>query len=500
MVQVVALLAYAAWVVFVALHHEAWFDEMQAWLLARDNGLALLVGHYARYEGTPALWHVILWVVIRAGLPFGAIWMVSAACAIAGAAIVVWRAPFPLGLRLGLLAGYFYGYQFSVIARGYCLDLVLVPLAAALFSGRVDRPVRYALVVGLLANVNVFSFLAAAALGLEWLVRLILLRRAFRARPLAALALAGGCGLFALWTVWQPSDNGFLAQTAPQNPLAATLLFIANALVDRAAVWSAANPSGPDFGMGILLSVLLLGQIVRLVLTGRDRALSLALLITPILFAMTVYSEPWHAGVFFAIVVFVLWINWGNPVADPADAQARRILIVALALLEVMQGVQTLHSGFEDIEGAYSAGRPAAQAIIAWRGSHPGGQIAAFGMQSFETQPWLPYNVFANYHGGTASPQYVNWAVGEPWHALPKPVEWRALLATAPDLVLAAQMWLPSEVRQDVPRRACAAGYTVAQTFPAGMIWRGVVIDNPLILLARATSGACAKPAGTRPA
>jgi len=494
LVQAVALIAYAAWVIGVALHHEAWFDEMQAWLLARDNSLGMLVGHYARYEGTPALWHVILWVAVRAGLPFSAIWTLSAACAIAGAAIIVRRAPFPLFLRLGLLASYFYGYQFSVIARGYCLDLLLVPMAAALFPARVERPLRYALVVGLLANVNVFSFLAAAVLGLELLVRQIAARRIFQRQALAALALAGVGGLFALWTVWQPADNGFLAQTAPQKPLGATLLFLANALFDRGTAWSAVSQAGPEFGIGILLSVLLLGQFVRLALTGRDRALSLALLAAPIMFTAAVYSEPWHAGVFFALIVFVLWINWGNPATDPDDAQARRILIVALSLLEVMQGMQTLHSGIEDIHGSYSAGKPAARAIMAWRNDHPQGRIAAFGMQSFETQPWMPRNVFANYHGGTPTPQYVNWAAGEPWHALPGPAEWSRLLATRPDLVLAAQNWLPSDVKQDPGRAACRAGYGIAQTFAAGMIWRGVVIDNPLILFARATSGPCAKP------
>jgi len=493
-VQAVALLAYAAWVIWVALHHEAWFDEMQAWLLARDNSLGMLVGHYARYEGTPALWHVILWVAVRAGLPFSAIWTISAACAIAGAAIVVRCAPFPLFLRLGLLASYFYGYQFSVIARGYCLDLLLLPLAAALFSARVERPLRYALAVGLLANVNVFSFLAAAVLGLELLVRQITARRIFQQHTLGALALAGVCGLFALWTVWQPADNGFLAQATPQKPLAATLLFIANALFDRATAWSAINQAGPDFGIGILLSIMVLGQIVRLALTGRDRALSLALLAAPIMFAAVVYSEPWHAGVFFAIVVFVLWINWGNPTTDSADAQARRILVIALSLLEVMQGMQTLHSGIEDIDGSYSAGKPAADAIMAWRDGHPQGRIAAFGMQSFETQPWLPRNVFVNYHGGTPKPQYANWAASEPWHVLPRPAEWSQLLATRPDLVLAAHNWLPADMKQDPDRAACRAGYSVAQTFAAGMIWRGVVIDNPLILFARATSGPCAKP------
>ena len=175
--QVLALAIYAAWVIGVGLHHEAWFDEMQAWLLARDNSFATLIGTYARYEGTPGLWHAILWVAARAGLPFGAIWVLSVSCAIVAAAVVLWRAPFPLPLRIGLLCTWYFGYQYSVVARGYCLDLMLLPVAASLFATRVQRPLGYGVVIGLLANINAFSFLAAGLLGLELLVRLAQARR-----------------------------------------------------------------------------------------------------------------------------------------------------------------------------------------------------------------------------------------------------------------------------------------------------------------------------------
>jgi hypothetical protein len=485
----VALGLYAAWVIWIGLHHEGWFDEMQAWLLARDNGLGALLGHYVRYEGTPGLWHLMLWVAIRAGLPFAAIWTISAACAIGGAAVIVWRAPFPLPLRLGLLATYFYGYQFSVVARGYSLDLLLLPIAASLFVSRVERPLRYALVVGLLANVNAFSFLAGGLMGLELLVRLIAARRWLRADALVALALAGAMGLFALWSAWQPADNGFLAQTSRVKPAAGAFIYIANALFDRVTPWSSAHQTGVDVVAGIALSLLLIALIVRLVWAGRDRALSLALLATLIGFATVVFASSWHAGVLFAFILFVVWTQWDNPV----DAPTRRWLIGALALLEVVQGIQTLHSGIEDLAGDYSAGRPAAAALMAWRAAHPGKTIAAFGGQSFEVQPWLPTNVFANYHNGAPHPQFVVWTTSEAWHALPNPREWGQLLATHPDAVLAARVWLPKPVQADLAGQACRAGYDVARVFPAAMPWRGIPEDNSLFLLVRATSGACVR-------
>ena len=54
------LLIYISLVVIIALKHEPWFDEAQAWLIARDSNLIDLFVTYLRYEGNPGLWHLLL--------------------------------------------------------------------------------------------------------------------------------------------------------------------------------------------------------------------------------------------------------------------------------------------------------------------------------------------------------------------------------------------------------------------------------------------------------
>ena len=482
-----AFALYAAWVITVGLHHEAWFDEMQAWLLARDNSLAALIGTYARYEGTPGLWHAILWLAIRAGLPFSAIWVLSAGFALAAAAIMLARAPFPLALRIGLLASWYFGYQYSVVARGYCLDLLLFSIAAALFARRAQHPLGYALTIGLLANVNAFSFLAAGLMGLDLAWRLFAARRLADPRALAALALAAALGLFALWTAWQPADNGFMNQVSRLNPYASAAVFVANALFDRVVPWQFTQQTGTEAVSGMLLSAMFLALVARLVWAGRDRALMLALPVVLIVFAGVVLASSWHGGVLFMAVIFVLWTQWSNPLAP----RTRRLLVGAFALLEAAQGVQALEGGLYDIARPYSAGRPAAEAVIAWRAAHPGKTLAAFGGQTFETQPWLPRNMFDNYHGGAPHPQFVRWNTDETWHALPHPQEWPALVATHPDAILAAHVWLPDRFKRDIAGNACRAGYVLVRSFPAAMVWRGIPENNALYLMERAADGPC---------
>src|SRR5205807_46535 len=139
-------------------HHEPWFDEAQAWLLGRDTTLWDLLAHRLRYEGTPGLWHALLWLAAHAGLPFSGLWLISATLAVAGAFVILTRAPFPYWLRVGTVFSYFVAYQYAIVARSYALDLVLIPLIAARFAERLRRPVLYGVLLGLAANANAHSF------------------------------------------------------------------------------------------------------------------------------------------------------------------------------------------------------------------------------------------------------------------------------------------------------------------------------------------------------
>jgi len=52
-------LVYAVWVLFISLHHEAWRDEADVWLAARDMGPRELF-HWLGGAGTPGLWYTLV--------------------------------------------------------------------------------------------------------------------------------------------------------------------------------------------------------------------------------------------------------------------------------------------------------------------------------------------------------------------------------------------------------------------------------------------------------
>ena len=54
-------------------HHEPWLDEAQGWLIARDATWSDLLRTIPRYEGSPILWHLLLRLPARCGLPYASL-------------------------------------------------------------------------------------------------------------------------------------------------------------------------------------------------------------------------------------------------------------------------------------------------------------------------------------------------------------------------------------------------------------------------------------------
>ncbi len=169
----VVLLLYSAVVLFTVPFHEKWADEAQAWLIARDLDLKTIWFHELKYEGSPGLWHTILWVAQHwFHLPYAALGYIGVAFAIMGVAVLVYKAPFPWYVRWPLAFTYVMVYQYAVIARPYDL-LPLLCFVVAIFFKDSQRPVRMTVVLVLLANLSVHGTLLAACFGLLYLLQAI---------------------------------------------------------------------------------------------------------------------------------------------------------------------------------------------------------------------------------------------------------------------------------------------------------------------------------------
>ena len=164
------LAAWVAVVGFTLRYHEKWADEAQAWLIARDLDLKTIWFHELRYEGSPGLWHTILWVAQHVfHARYDALGFIGMAGATAGVALLIFKAPFPRYIRWPLAFTYFMVYQYAVIARPYTL-MPLLAFAAALLFKDLEHPERMTVVLVLLANLSLHGTILAGCLGLAYLV------------------------------------------------------------------------------------------------------------------------------------------------------------------------------------------------------------------------------------------------------------------------------------------------------------------------------------------
>jgi hypothetical protein len=478
--KITALIAFAAWLLVIGTHHESWIDESQAWLLARDSNLTQLLIERVRYEGTPGLWHLLLWLCIRCGLPFTGLFLVSTACALAGAALLLWRSPFPPPLRILLTASYFGGYQFAIVARSYALDLVLLPVLAILFQERTERPIAYGTALGLLANSNAHSFLVAGVLGAEWLVALI---RTRKLRPgFAGLSVAISLGLCALLVAWQPTDNGFLtAERLP--PIAVGLRFINEAFVDRINLLSARSPSPLEQKLGLMLSLLLLAPSFILFRRAMVTVLLAATAIVLIVFSGLTYANAWHSGILFLVWIFGLWIAWP---ALKDSKMLKHAAITALTVIGTAQAIEAARSGIWDIRHSYSGSAQAAPALAAWRVAHPGARIAVAGFKALAVQPYYSTNIFANYQRGAPEPSYIVWKRGETWQPSNALLEAHKAMADGYDALLMSACAISPSDFADLEQTFRKDGYRATAVYSGNMEWKGYAReDDTLIFFTR---------------
>jgi len=215
-------LPYLAFLIWMHAHHEMWRDEIHAWTLSRlAHGFSELVDGDRIYEGHPPLWfwylHLWSWFVKSA-------WGVQAAtiaAATAAAVLVARFAPFPRYLKVLLLFTYYFGYEYTVMARNYVLGWLLLCLFCALYHPYRTRYVALAVALGLLSLTSVYGLIMSIFL-LAFLVLDqigISLRRtgsypaeltlSASPRILVTVVIAAAVMLFCVLTIVPPEPNPF---------------------------------------------------------------------------------------------------------------------------------------------------------------------------------------------------------------------------------------------------------------------------------------------------
>lgn len=487
--KIAVLILYGLLVGITVWKHEPWFDEAQAWLLARDANPWELVSRYLRYEGSPGLWHYLLMVSAKLGLPYRTLNILSAVLAVAGTCVFLYRAPFPAVIKLLYPFSYFALYQYAVVARSYSLLPLLLFSIASCHKEKMKRPLLYALLLFLLANVSLHGVIIASALAAIHFRDFVQdwpgLLQSYRIKHLVLFAVFG-CLLILLKLQLQPPPDlisvaGFNRDLSVFYPR--SLRIFSDALITNLSLHAAENSF-----MSILTAVFG-GIVIVLSLFWFMLRKKLLHFLTPaaglfLLFTL-VYAHVWHQGVIFYLWLFVLWLSYSVP--DEASLPPSRVVkpVVTTAVACVL-AVQTLWSAGAvryDYTADYSASRAAATYI---RDNHlAGAKIYASNFHSIALLPYFDRSIFCNYRYEPDVSFWIwsrqNTMYKEPYLNLEK---------YDPEyILLGVKNYTPGGNTAVEPYARDIPGYTLLKGFNGGLYWKDRVLETDSFLLYKKQRG-----------
>lgn len=192
------------------LRHELWLDEAQHFLIARDSASIAELFHNMRYDGHVQLWNYLLYFITHFISSDPLAMQIFHLLVINAAALLLLRfAPFSLPVKLAILFGYYFLFEYSLISRSYALGITLLFACCALAA--YDR--RYlgwiSVLCLLLCNTHLFFLFAATGIYLYYLVSIFPKNKIPPAFIFFTVLMTGGI-LFASFQMAQlPEDNTY---------------------------------------------------------------------------------------------------------------------------------------------------------------------------------------------------------------------------------------------------------------------------------------------------
>lgn len=441
MPEIITLAIFCAVLLVCIPHHESWFDEAQAWLIARDASLPDLVIHRLHYEGSPALWHVLLWCEIRLHVSLLGMHLITGALAAWGVAVWLRFNPLPRVVSLLVPLGFFLQYQFAVVARSYILAPLFAFSLMALYANRRSKAMWFCILAGLLANCSLHMAALSAGLSLLYFRDRLRGRGGYTPRTLLAPACVLVLLFVAAVATAMPTADG---SSTTANPIVSTLrrIFPAShaAAVAKPAVVlpesavASAEPVQPNQFANLLwhsvyvepgaspkrrlvaactkhilvlltamtapistsnvLALLYLGLLV--VVVWRMRVMwSLVPYVLVQLCNMLISGEAHHLGLLWVAILCSLWAVSLQPIGlnDVPTRWLRRLLYGMTAAIAALQVGWTFSAVTHDIASPYASSKAAAEFLA---GLPPGTRVAAFDDDSVTVNAYLPQRPYFN--------------------------------------------------------------------------------------------------------
>lgn len=317
--------------VIMFVFHELWYDEIQAYMLAKDASYFELIFGAPHYEGHPPLYSLILSVFAKTGVPLDiGLRVATFPFSLIGAYLIIFKAPFKRIIRFLIPFTFFVFYQYTVICRPYAMMFASFMLIAYFYKTRNQKPVLYILSLILLCFCSSYGLLFAGCFCVVWTVEIIIetkgkdfWKRIVKDKRFWCLwgILIVALGIIALIF---PGENAFASnfynKTQPINCLIYTLFMLpADAMVTDVGFFGSLQNNAYQFvnlsplSIGAyVVTALILISLYYVAYINKKRRMFILPYICFCVFAALGYMCNHHIGISVLFFVFLLWICFDN--------------------------------------------------------------------------------------------------------------------------------------------------------------------------------------------
>ena len=207
------------------LRHEMWRDELQAWLLAKEQMSFGDLARAGRYDKHPMAWFIGLFLLGRlTGSPL-AMQLFHVGLAALSAWLVLRFAPFSRVQKALLIFSYYLFFEYNIISRNYALGVLSLFLSCVFFTREPTKLLLSAACLFVLANTSVYGLILALAAGAVMLVE-VLSDQSMRKKwvSYAALFLVCAGGLLCILYLRPVPDASYDQASKTHTAFAAGLL------------------------------------------------------------------------------------------------------------------------------------------------------------------------------------------------------------------------------------------------------------------------------------
>lgn len=481
--EILIMSLYIVLVGILVPRHEPWFDEAQAWLLARDLSPFQLFTKYLRYEGTPGLWHLILMIPARLGMPYTTLNIISVLFAAAGVFVFLRYSPFPFFIKVLFPFTFFIFYQYAIVSRSYAMMPLLLFLIAMVYKKRHENIYIFVLLLAILSNANLHGLIIAMSLLGVNLIDVIRRWKTFdkklRNKHIRAyLAFGIMVGLLIL-VLWPPEDLyvGNKNYLDFERFIKTSCAVLEDSMVNN-IMYQDIHYHEAYLAAAGLLTFVALG--CTLLWLGLKR--TLLIYVIPVLGLLALFSikyvNVWHQGIIFLLWIFALWVSIENAgyaknAGEGLEKWLKRFVHILLAVVMLVHIYWSANSYIYDYFNNYSASREIADYIKANKLQDK--KICAVSFHSISILPYFNNNIFDNYNNGE-KPSCWLWSTK---NMMPKYVsEINSVVRQKPDvIIIGVKFDTIEECSIKIP------GYVQVRIFDGNIYWKDAVYEKDAFIL-----------------